>query len=113
MLHVGAVNTYAKSTDSASAVTARTLSKVASGVLLDGVVGVSGVVAQAKAMRHSNGTVFRSSAGTTIARLKIQGRYRSANVPGQHDDQHCRCRHALPAPGDHVLDRPARLRARA
>ena len=80
-LSVGAVDTHAKSTDSATETAARTWSTIDSAVVLGGVVRVSGITAQAKAVRKNHGPVFRTSAGTTIGKLKVNGHYLPVKVP--------------------------------
>lgn len=80
-LQIGAVHTYARSTDSATATAAYTRSTIASAILLGGIVPLSAITTEARAIRKPHGPMFFSSAGTTIGKLKINGHYQSGAVP--------------------------------
>ncbi|GAA1853595.1 choice-of-anchor P family protein [Microlunatus capsulatus] len=79
LVRVGAVTSSAKSTDTASATTATTAAKVAGISLLGGVVEVDAVTAQANAKRTATG-VARTSTGTQVVGLKINGRARTVST---------------------------------
>ncbi|MBA8793434.1 hypothetical protein FHX74_001039 [Friedmanniella endophytica] len=73
LVRVGAVASYAKSTDSARATTATTWSKIADVQLLNGAIKLDAVTTQANASR-SGSKLTRTSSGTKLVGLTINGR---------------------------------------
>ena len=79
-LHTAAVHTSTRSTDSAAATTVVTRSAISNLNLLGGAITASTIVSRAAAKR-AGGTLSRSSGGTTISGLTINGKTQSANQP--------------------------------
>ena len=76
----GVTQTTARSTDSAAATAAILTSKITKANLLGGVIKADAIVARAKAAR-SGGTLTRTSSGTSIGDLTINGQKQSGNQP--------------------------------
>ena len=76
----GVTHTTARSTDSAATTAAILTSKISNANLLGGVIKANAIVVRAKAAR-SGGTLTRTSRGTSIGDLTINGQKRSGNQP--------------------------------
>ena len=79
-LRTAAVHTSSRSTDAAAATAVVTRSAISNLNLLGGAITASTIVSQATAKRTGS-TLSRSSSGTTMSGLTINGRAQSANQP--------------------------------
>jgi hypothetical protein len=74
VIKTGAVSSSAVSTDSSTETTATTSSKIAGISLLNGAIKVDGLTVRAGAVRKPGKALYRTSNGTTITGLTINGR---------------------------------------